>query len=110
VQSVQHFCSLKGVRPTVACTESGAGRNFMTDIKNEKKTSLHRVELLATYLDVSASQLLGEPEPNANKGGPNTISDAEAALNEELITRLCRLTPEELARVDAFVQGILTAR
>lgn len=33
----------------------------------------------------------------------------EEQLDRELIDRLCRLTPEELQKVDAFVQGILTS-
>lgn len=36
------------------------------------------------------------------------VSDEEQ-LDRELIDRLCRLTPEELQKVDAFVQGILTS-
>jgi transcriptional regulator with XRE-family HTH domain len=110
VQNVEHFCKLKGVKPTVACTESGAGRNFMTDIKKGQVPAVSRVQLLAKYLDVTTSQLLGEPEYNISKDSPIIISDAEAALNEELISRLCRLTPEELARVDAFVQGMIASR
>lgn len=110
MQNVQRFCILKGVKPTIACTESGAGRNFMTDIKNGKKTSLHRVELLATYLGVNASQLLGEPEPDKKEKGPESISAIEAARDETLINLLTQLSPEEFSRVDAFVQGMIASR
>lgn len=34
----------------------------------------------------------------------------EEAVDKGLIERLCILTPEELARVDAFVQGLLASR
>lgn len=110
MQNVKHFCEARGVKPTVACAESGVSTSFLTNVKKGQSPSVSNVQKLAVYLGVTTSQLLGEPEPDANKGAPNTISDAEAALNEELITRLCSLTPEELSRVDAFVQGILTAR
>ena len=57
------------------------------------------------------SQPLGRGERlPENKRGPTTVSDDEAALDEELISRLCQLTPEELEKVDAFVQGILASR
>lgn len=36
--------------------------------------------------------------------------NSEELLDEELIERLLSLTPEELAKVDAFVQGILASR
>jgi hypothetical protein len=112
VQNVQHFCAIMGVKPTVACIESGAGRNFLTYVKKGQAPSLPKVQMLASYLGVTIGQLLGDPEPVEQKDGPSTISDAEAALNEELISRLCRLrlTPEEIARVDAFVQGMIASR
>lgn len=34
----------------------------------------------------------------------------ERVLNEELISRLLLLTPEEMQKVDAFVQGLLANR
>ena len=34
----------------------------------------------------------------------------ESELDSELINRLCRLSKEELEKVDAFVQGILASR
>lgn len=110
MQNVQHFCKLKGVKPTPACKESGVGTSFLTDIKKGQTPSVSKVQMLAAYLGVTTSQLLGEADPQESKNSPDSISAAEAALNEELITRLCQLTPDELARVDAFVQGILTAR
>lgn len=33
----------------------------------------------------------------------------EELLDNELISRLCKLTPEELQKVDAFVQGLLAS-
>ena len=29
VQNVKRYCALKGVKPTVACDESGAGKNLL---------------------------------------------------------------------------------
>ena len=34
----------------------------------------------------------------------------ESELDEELVTRLTSLTPEERKQVDAFVQGLLASR
>lgn len=107
MQNVQHFCTLKGVKPTVACVESGAGRNFITYAKRGQTLSVPKVQKLATYLGVSIGQLLGEPEPEKNESGPASISAAEAALDTEINDRLAQLTQEELALVDAFVKGLL---
>lgn len=49
------------------------------------------------------------------KKKPATLSDGqeeneETLLDAELIKRLTMLSPEELAKVDAFVQGLLASR
>ena len=59
---------------------------------------------IATKYNVTIDYLMGfsdSPTP------PVQISEEQ--LDNELITRLCSLTPEELQKVDAFVQGILAA-
>ncbi len=110
VQNVKHFCTLKGVKPTPACRDSGVGTSFLTDVNKGKIPSVAKVQMLATYLGVSTSELLGETVGSETQSGPASKSAEEAALDVELISRLCRLTPEELAHVDAFVQGLLASR
>ncbi len=60
---------------------------------------------IADCLNCSVDSLLGRDEQQKK---PTLVF--EDRLNEELIDRLCRLTPEELEKVDAFVQGILASR
>lgn len=106
VQNVKFYCTKRGIKPTVACRESGAGVNLISQLENRGTIpSVERVQMLAEYLGVTTSDLLGEKQD-----GPGAVSDAEAALDRELISRLVELTPEELEKVDAFVQGLLAAR
>lgn len=107
MQNVKYFCELRGVKPTIACTESGAGRNLITDVKNGKTPSVGKVQMLASYLGVTTSQLLGESEPAKQKDDSPIITDEEAALDEELVNRLCQLNPEQLAHVDALLKSFL---
>lgn len=58
---------------------------------------------LSELYGVSTDYLLGRDEKK-----PAPISESE--LDAELIERLCNLTPEEKAKVDAFVQGLLASR
>lgn len=61
VQNVKKYCALKGVKPTVACDESGAGKNLIGQLVNRDTVpSVERVQLLAQYLGVTTSDLLGE--------------------------------------------------
>lgn len=105
VQNVKFRCKVLDIKPTNACKESGVGSSFLSNIKRGQIPSVANVQRLAEYLGVTTSELLGEKESD-----PTTVSDDEAALDEELISRLCELTAEELEKVDAYVQGLLDAR
>lgn len=84
----------------------GIPRSTVADWKSGKSKSYKRYlhEIAAKY-GVSVEWLKGETDEKSPLG----IS-AERALDEELISRLCALTPEEVQRVDDFVRGLLAAR
>lgn len=64
MQNVKKYCALRGIKPTVACRESGAGANFINKITTQGSIpSVEKVQLLAQYLGVSTSELLGERLP-----------------------------------------------
>ena len=82
-------------RTTYAKYESGA---------SEPKKDVFMT--LSNIYGVSVDYLLG----CKTKEDLTTISSDEATLDEELINRLCQLSEEDLAKVDAFVQGLLASR
>lgn len=72
VQNIKSFCASKGTTPTAACEASGAGRNFMDNLKKGSIPSVVKVQLLADYLGVTTSELLGEKiEPGSGAGPPS---------------------------------------
>lgn len=60
VQNIKKFCDLKGVKPTVACRESGVGTSFINNVERGQTPSVAKVQMLADYLGVTTSELLGE--------------------------------------------------
>lgn len=75
VQNVKMLCFQRGIKPTNACKESGVGASFISDINRGQTPSVAKVQLLAQYLGVTTSELLGEPTPEGK---------ARAALTEYL--------------------------
>ena len=63
VENVKFHCRAKGVSPSRACIESGAGKTLMDNVKRGRVPSIDSVQLLAQYLGVTVSELLGEPTP-----------------------------------------------
>ena len=84
VQNVKKYCALKGVKPTVACDESGAGKNLIGQLVNRDTVpSVERVQLLAEYLGVTTSDLLGEQ----NESSPPSKEDRLLAGYDALSAR-----------------------
>lgn len=67
VQNIKKYCELKGIKPTIACRESGAGKSLMSQIESRGIVpSIAKVQLLADYLGVTVSELLGEETRSKN--------------------------------------------
>lgn len=87
VQNVKKYCEIKGVKPTVACDESGAGKNLLGQLLNRDTIpSIERVQLLAQYLGVTTSDLLGEKQQSSPPSEEDRLLagyDALSARNRE---------------------------
>lgn len=97
VQNVKKACETKGVKPTVACRESGVGTSFINNIEARGQVpSVEKVQMLAAYLGVTTSELLGEetrsdpkPEPDpAHPPGYDSLSPEDKALIDNMVHRL----------------------
>lgn len=93
VQNVKKYCALRGIKPTVACRESGAGANFINKITTQGSIpSVEKVQLLAQYLGVSTSELLGEDVSFSGQPQPY------------LVMRYNSFPPEVQKEVMAFIE------
>lgn len=94
VQNVKEYCTRKGVKPTVACAESGAGKDMLSNlIKRGTVPSIARVQLLAQYLGCTVSDLLGEKEapPDPVRQEFNLLLDGMTAEERnELFAQMLR--------------------
>lgn len=67
VQNIKDVCKTKGIKPTVACRESGVGTSFINNIEARGQIpSVEKVQMLAAYLGVTTSELLGEEKEPAS--------------------------------------------
>ena len=69
MQKIKYYCEQKGVKPTVACKESGAGKDLINQIERRgSMPSVEKVKMLADYLGITTSDLLGETQSNSPTG------------------------------------------
>lgn len=95
VQNVKAYCALKGTTPTVACRESGAGKDLIGHlISRGTVPSVERVQLLAQYLECTVSDLLGEEKGEA-------ATQTGSGLEGEFVKLFGELSPENRTTIIA---------
>lgn len=103
VQNIKRLCALKGVKPTVACRESGVGTSFINDIERGRTPSVEKVQLIAQYLGVSTSELLGEEAIGPLRFAvPEEKMEAVDALYQQLI----EMPIEQIVAIHQLAQSI----
>lgn len=80
--------------------------NLVSDwLKGRSESYKNYIYEVSAKYGVTVEWLKGETD---EKNPP--VPEDERKLNEDLISRLVSLTPEEMQKVDAFVQGLLANR
>lgn len=97
IQNIKDRCEKMGVRPTVACRESGVGTSFITDLNKGTTPSVAKVEMLARYFGCTVSDLLGE-EPTKITQAADPKADG---LSQEFARLFTSLSPENQNKIIA---------
>lgn len=104
------LCALNNLSESGAAKKIGLSNAAANGWKNGKMPSATTQIKLANLFGISPGELMGAPSipPQGAKKAPTEISERE--LDMSLIKRLVQLTPDEMEKVDAFVQGLLASR
>ena len=97
VQNIQRICKERGTTTTVACKESGAGKDMVSALKKQGTIpSVEKMSRLAAYLGVTTSELLGE------KIGPTPVSKGEP--DPELWEIIQRIPESRMPEVERYLR------
>ena len=104
------LCALNNLSESGAAKKIGLSNAAANGWKNGKMPSATTQIKLANLFGISPGELMGAPSipPQGAKKAPTETSERE--LDMSLIKRLVQLTPDEMEKVDAFVQGLLASR
>lgn len=103
------LCAKRGVSPNAVAKELALSSGSVTSWKGGAIPRPTTIKKIADYFGVSPDLFLAETDDPSIKKAPTDKID-ERILDAGLIKRLVLLTPDELRRVDDFVQGILASR
>ena len=94
ISNILNYCAAAEKKPTVACTEAGVGKSFMSTLRNGVSPSVAKVADLAAYLGVSTSDLVGDAAVPADLA---PLAEAWAELNDEGRERLVEYAEDLVA-------------
>lgn len=94
ISNILNYCAAAEKKPTVACTEAGVGKSFISTLRNGVSPSMAKVVDLAGYLNVSVSDLVGDARTPAELA---PLADAWAELNDEGRARLVEYAEDLVA-------------
>lgn len=83
IERILLLSSALGISPSKAYVDSGAGKNFASNIKAGQVPSVAKIQLLANYFNVTTDYLLGNT--NIKEKSPNdiTFDDFTYAMHNE---------------------------
>lgn len=97
------LCNKSGLTPSKAALNMGISKTSVSRWKKGYTPTDINLKKVADYFGVTVDYF-------KKKELPDNVEQSEDELDRELISRLCDLTDEEMAKVDAFVQGLLASR
>lgn len=96
IENLQRLAVGMGISLNTVLIQSGAGKNFVSNINKGSDPSTDKVTKLADYFGVSTDYLLGRTDEK--KGPPATVSSDEGPrdpLEEQLMSHVRKLTPDQ---------------
>lgn len=104
ISNILNYCAAAEKKPTVACTEAGVGKSFISTLRNGVSPSMAKVVDLAAYLGVSCSDLVGDAKMPAELA---PLAAAWAELNDEGRSRLVAYA-EDLVAGGRYIKNHLS--
>lgn len=109
VYKIWQICEAKKISKGQFYKDVGITAPTMSAYKKGKAApTIDTLLIIANYLDVDVSYLLSDV--NAPKTENEPASRLESELDSALVKLLVSLTPTELAQVQAYAAGLITAR
>ena len=102
---LEELLRIKKIKAGTLASLTGIPKSTIYSIikRNNKNVDFSVMEKISDVLDVPVEYFYDRPE-NEKKPAP------ESGLDADLLRRLMSLNPDELSKVDAFVQGLLASR
>lgn len=111
-ENLNHLMELNNITNYFIAKELGVSQTSVANWRAGSNSPHKKTRIaIASFFGISLEEIDGPVIIDAilaKKEKP--VAESDELLDGELILRLCKLTPDELQKVDAFVQGILASR
>lgn len=103
VENIQRICKERETNPTVAGEKSGAGKSLVTQLKTRGiMPSIEKFQMLAEYLGVTTSELLGEEKPTP------VVGDGLSEDQKYLVDAIMAMPAESVRKLRVIVEEVIS--
>ena len=107
IDNIKLRCKELNVPVTTACEEAKVGKNFVSNIKSGSTPSVEKVQMLAEYLGVSTSELLGEPVITPGSELEEYLEELRTRPEKRLLFHVTKgATKEQIEAIAKFIEGL----
>lgn len=111
VQNIRNAAKCKGLSLSHIEKSLGIGNGVIAKWEKNKGTPPYdRIVAIAEFLDVPVSVLTGEDIEKANEQNEMPAPISESELDNLLLQKLMDLTPDEIIKVTAYIDGLIANR
>ncbi len=109
-EKLQALLEVRKIKPGTLATMTGISKSTIYSIikRNNKNVDFSVMEKISDALGVPVEYFYDRAEKSPENA--KKPASEEDGLDEELLRNLMSLTPDEIAKVAAFVQGLLASR
>jgi transcriptional regulator with XRE-family HTH domain len=104
IENVKELSRRRGISATRALIESGAGKDFIVNLRKGQKPSVEKVRMIAVYFGVSVDYLLGLGRTsNHGVNGDESENDSE----KKIVDILRQVSPEAAQNILGYATAFL---
>ena len=106
ISRIEELAKQKGISKTKALTESGAGKDFIANIKKGQTPSVAKLQKLSEYFEVSTDYLLGIDKSESDISGniPADLYILQDALSSRINIEIEKLDDDQKKHLLTYIR------
>lgn len=111
-ENIKLLCEEHGIKASNFGLVITGSKSFMSELKSGRKKGVNAetAQKIADYFNVSVDRVLYGKDAEKEKKPATEVTGEMDAIRREIVDRLVKLSPQEIIKVAAYIDGIIAAK